>query len=163
VPGLQAALRAHGDAGLVWLLERLAAAPPERRARPIAVLAAFDQREAWQALLALLADTTRVPNPRAAAQAPPGYADLRVCDHALRALAPRLRPFPLPAGIEEWRVDPLMPLGVRDKRVAAARAAAAAPPVAEHLAARPSVREAQPADPALVQRLGAALERLGVH
>lgn len=160
LPGLQAVLRAHGAPGLVWLLERLAETPAAKRGRVIAALAAFDEREAWTTLLSLLGDRTPVPNPRAAAQAPPGYHDLRVCDHALRALAPRLRDVaPAPEGLD-WRVEPLLPITVRDERLAALREAAGKPPLSEHVAARTTARDALPDDAARA-RLDAALKKLG--
>jgi hypothetical protein len=159
LPGLQAVLRAHGANGLLWLLERLAETPAPKRGRVIAAVAAFDEREAWSTLLALLTDLTPIPNARAAAQAPPGYQDLRVCDHALRALAPRLRDVaPAPDGID-WRVEPLLPIKVRDQRIAALRDAASKPPLSEHVAARPLARDAL-ADAARA-RLDAALKKLG--
>lgn len=142
--GLQAVLRAHGARGLAWLVAHLITTPREKSARVIAALAAFDEREAWSALLALLADPTPVPNARAAAVAPPGYVHLRVCDHALRALAPRLRAtFPPPEGVE-WRVEPLLPVKLRDQRLAALRALAAIDAFQAHLAARASARDALP-------------------
>lgn len=160
LPGLQAVLRAHGAPGLLWLLERLVETPAPRRGRLIAALGAFDEREAWVSLLTLLVDRAPVPNPRAAAQAPPGYHDLRVCDHALRALAPRLRDVaPAPAGLD-WRVEPLLPITVRDARIAALREAAGQPPLSDHVAARPLARDALPDDAARA-RLDAVLERLG--
>jgi hypothetical protein len=159
LPGLQAVLVAHGPQGLVWLLERLAATPAPRRGRLIACLAAFHEREAWRVLLALLSDKTPVPNPKGAAQAPPGYADLRVCDHALRALAVRLRrTVPPPEGIE-WKVDPLLPIAVRDKRVEALKAAAPVPPLSDQVAGRPTIREGLAPD--AQARLDQALEALG--
>lgn len=159
LPGLQAVLVAHGPQGLVWLLERTAATPAPRRGRLIACLAAFHEREAWRVLLALLSDKTPVPNPKGQAQAPPGYADLRVCDHALRALAVRLRrTLPPPEGIE-WKVDPLLPIAVRDKRVEALKAAAPVPPLSEQVAGRPAIREGLP--PADQARLDVSLEALG--
>lgn len=158
LPGLQTVVRAHGARGVLWLLERLAAQPAARRGRTISVLAALDAREAWQALVALLADATPVPNPKGAAQAPPGYVEMRVCDHALRALSQRLKKFKRPEGIE-WRADPMLPIAVRDKRVAAARALAKDELFQADVASKPAARD-ELKEPALQRRLDAALAAL---
>jgi hypothetical protein len=159
LPGLQAVLRAHGARGLTWLLEHLAAAAPAARGRMVAVLGAFGDREAWQVLVALLDDRTPVPNRRAAAEAPPGYQHLRVCDHALRALGPRLADHPPPEGVE-WKVDPLLPMPVRDKRVAALKALATTGPLKDEIARAPAARDTLADDPAAQQRLDAAVAAL---
>lgn len=156
--GLQTVIRAHGARGVLWLLERLAAQPGAKRGRAIAVLAALDAREVWQALVALLADPTPVPNPQGAAQAPPGYVDMRVCDHALRSLSQRLKKYKRPEGIE-WRADPMLPIAVRDKRVAAARALARDELFLADVAGKPAARD-ELKEPELQRRLDAALAAL---
>lgn len=160
--GVSAVFLAHGDAGLVWLLERWASAPPPRRGRLIEVLAnAGEQREVWQFLLRALRDRTPVPDAHAAAIAPPGYTDLRVCDHALRALGQRLRRVKevrLPGDPADLRVDSTMPPDVRDARVQSlGKFLAADDGFQALLLAAPSVR-----DGAEGARAGAICDKLGL-
>lgn len=119
--GLRTVFRAHGDAGLVWLLERYARAKPTRRARLLTLLADFDRREVWRLFEKLLADRTVLPDPGGRRVAPPGFRDLRVCDHALRALTlklGRVRALEFAGSRADRTVHALLAIKLRDARVA---------------------------------------------
>jgi hypothetical protein len=121
VAGLQAVFRAHGGAGLLWLLERYTRAEPDRKGRLVVVLSAFDEQEVWRLLIRLLDDRTPVPNEEAAQIAPPGYQHLRVCDYALRALGKKLARVPpevkLPGDRLSRSIHSTMPIEVRHRRI----------------------------------------------
>jgi hypothetical protein len=157
--GLKAIVVAHGAEGLSWVLERLAAAEPAKKGRLVALVGASTSRESWRVLRALLSDTTSVPNHEQAQIAPPGYEALRVADHAFVALGTRIADLPRPEGIAEWRVDPVMPVHVRDSRIAALRQALATDAVKQRVGDAPSLLEGLPAPQA--ERLRAALKAAG--
>jgi hypothetical protein len=121
IEGLRAVFVAHGKVGLVWLLERYAAAKPARRGRLIELIRVFDQREVWRLLIHLLRDKTPVPDLASAVIAPPGYTSMRVCDHALRALGAKLakrKEVELPGGRRAFSCHATLPIKTRDRRVA---------------------------------------------
>jgi hypothetical protein len=120
--GLRAVVAAEGAPGLVWALRQLDKGPVEAKGRVIDALFAVRFKEAWRVLVALLKDKTAVPDWKAKQEAPMGYADLRVCDHALRTLAARLETvekLELPKEVNGGRGGPLTTIESRDAQIAA--------------------------------------------
>ncbi len=113
--GLRAVVAGLGSAGFAWAIDRFENGKPESRGRALDALLAVEAREAWRLLEARLDDTRAVPDWRAAQEAPPGYKDLRVCDHAVRLLGSKLVGVSKPP---ETRVSSLLPLDERDARIA---------------------------------------------
>jgi hypothetical protein len=112
--GLRAVVAGLGSAGMTWAVDRAENGAPEIRGRALDTLVATDTREVWKVLESKLDDKRAVPDWRAANEAPPGYSDLRVCDHATRVLGSKLIGVTKPP---ETRVGSLAPIETRDARI----------------------------------------------
>ena len=116
--GLRAVVAGLGSAGFAWIVDRFENGKPETRGRAVDALLVVDAREAWRLLETRLDDKRSVPDWKASQEAPPGYKDLRVCDHALRLLGSKLVGVVKPP---ETRVSSLLAIDERDARIAKAK------------------------------------------
>jgi hypothetical protein len=162
--GVRLVVACSGPKGVAWVLERFEKIKPEGKGRLIDALLHSSEREVWKFLQKLLDDQTPVPNWRASQEAPPGYVDLRVCDHALRTLGSRLiaAEIKLPEDAKGGQVTSLMPIDDRQTRIALVKSALLADKAYADLVAKaPSVLEGLDAKqkPETAERL----KRLGVE
>ena len=119
--GVRAVVAAGGAPGLVWALRVFEKGPPEVRGRVLDALSAVHFKEGWRFLVKCLDDKAAVPDWKAKQEAPMNYADLRVCDHALRTLAGRLEnqeELKLPKEVNGGRGGPLTTIESRDGQIA---------------------------------------------
>jgi hypothetical protein len=151
--GLRAVVAGLGSAGLAWAADRFEKGKPEARGRALDTLTSVDAREAWKLLETRLDDTRGVPDWKAAQEAPPGYKELRVCDHALRVLGAKLLDVTKPP---ETRVGALVAVEERDARIAKVKEFLAKDDAYRaHLAKAPSFAEQLDArDRQLLETLG---------
>lgn len=120
--GVRAVVAAEGAPGLLWALRVFEKGVVQVRGRALDALSAVRFKEALRLLVRALDDKTPVPDWKAAQESPPGYTDLRVCDHALRTLAGRLENLEgltLPKAVNGGRGGPLTTVESRDAQVAA--------------------------------------------
>jgi len=120
--GLRAVIAAEGSSGLFFALGVFEKGPAEVRGRVLDSLFAVRLVEGWSFLVHCLDDKAAVPDHKAAAEAPLGYADLRVCDHAHRTLVARLETqekAALPAEVGNGRGGSLTKIEARDAQIAA--------------------------------------------
>ncbi len=120
--GLRAVVAACGSSGLFFALAVFEKGPAEVRGRVLDSLFAVRLVEGWRFLVHCLDDKTPVPDHKAAAEAPIGYAPLRVCDHAHRTLVARLETqekASLPAEVGNGRGGSLTKIEARDAQIAA--------------------------------------------
>ncbi len=162
--GMRAVVGASGAPGLAWALKVFEKGPPEARGRLLDALSAVHLKEGWRFLARCLDDKTVVPDWKAKQEAPVGYSDLRVCDHALKVLAARLESqenLALPKEVNGGRGGSLTPVESRDAQIAALK---------DFLATNKPYAAIVKKEPALLDGLAgddkkdakAALERLGV-